>query len=220
MSASMWGGSGMSHCPSRGPTCVFSLAILVSKAGPSKAWNMSIVPQLPPPADCARLYKKCGQAIPSTAQHKKTQIPQNRSKVAFKRTDHGTHCTFILHGSAMARSNPKLLYPQTAKKSAAKNSAAKNSAAKNSAAKNSAANKSAANKSVTNTSAANTSAANTSVAKKSVASRIAELQTQVAQGRDKIGKRTVKYNLKLCLMEQEVQRLMHKIENLRENTWP
>jgi molecular chaperone GrpE (heat shock protein) len=115
----------------------------------------------------------------------------------------------------MARSNPKLLYPQTAKKSAAKNSAAKNSAANKSAANKSAANKSAANKSVTNT-----SAANTSVAKKSVASRIAELQTQVAQGRDKIGKRTVKYNLKLCLMEQEVQRLMHKIENLRENTWP
>jgi hypothetical protein len=59
-----------------------------------------------------------------------------------------------------------------------------------------------------------------SVAKPSVASVIADLRMQVAQLRAKIGQRTVKYNLKLCLMEQEAVCLMDKIKNLRDDTSP
>jgi len=58
------------------------------------------------------------------------------------------------------------------------------------------------------------------VAKPSSARLIVDLQLQVAEARSKIDKRTVKYNLKLCLMEQEVLCLIEKIKSLQDDSSP
>jgi len=58
------------------------------------------------------------------------------------------------------------------------------------------------------------------VAKPSPARLIADLQMQVAEARAKIDKRTVKYNLKLCVMEEEVLCLQDKIKSLLHDSSP